>query len=646
MTTEDQSDFDDGTSPTPIENGTLLFEPSGVEHSDDEGEAPPEDEPRSRAPIYWALAALLLVAGSYGLPLIGGSDPVTPPSEATPLAPTVPIDTASRAQLRSIPSDTVRGPVNSSVRLAVRVWDRNGAPHRGATLRFTLESGDGSLREEEAEASGEGIAVSFLDLPSVPGISKIRVSLVDDGLDPAVIVAVAQPGPPDQITISGGSGQQAEVGRLLPDRAEVTVVDSLGNPIPGAIVTFQVSSGDGMSAPSQARADSLGRAGALWRLGPVEGEQTLRASVSGIERAVTFTATATPAATLEIFAAQPTAASAVTVSAVDFAIGGSHACALSDDTLRCWGDNGLGQSAPAGRFDFVAVFAGAAHSCGLNRSGIASCWGANDAGQLGDGTRDNHLAPARISTEIRFSELALGADHTCGLAGGGVPLCWGENLNGQLGDGTRIGRTAPRTVGGGLGFREIAAGWSHTCGRTVSGNTFCWGANTEGQLGDGSRVDKDQPSRVSESVSSLVAGSAHTCGIAQGGVLCWGANASGQLGDGSTTGRNQPTAVVDLPGTPVELAAGAVHTCARISDGRIFCWGQNRQGQVGDGTTETRVRPAEVTGGLRFESVRAGGAQTCGTTREGTRYCWGLNLSGQLGDGTRSNRSTPTAVRN
>ncbi|MDA0329875.1 MAG: hypothetical protein O2958_12820 [Gemmatimonadetes bacterium] len=202
----------------------------------------------------------------------------------------------------------------------------------------------------------------------------------------------------------------------------------------------------------------------------------------------------------------------------------------------------------------------------------------------------------------------------------------------------------PRTVGGGLAFRRLTAGWNHTCGLTASGNAFCWGLNSQGQLGDGSRLDRLVPTLVRGAVETLVAGSAHTCGISQEQVLCWGGNSFGQLGDGSADDRSQPVEVEGLPGPPTHLAAGAVHTCALVAGGRAYCWGQNLQGQLGDGTTQNRAQAVAVTSEMTFSNIHAGGALTCATAIDGGLYCWGLNQSGQVGDGTRVSRSVPTRV--
>jgi len=92
------------------------------------------------------------------------------------------------------------------------------------------------------------------------------------------------------------------------------------------------------------------------------------------------------------------------------------------------------------------------------------------------------------------------------------------------------------------------------------------------------------------------------------------------------------------------LAAGAVHTCAVLTDRTAYCWGQNLHGQLGDGTTQNRSSPAAVSGGVEFVALFAGGGLTCGFGRDGSEYCWGLNQSGQLGDGSRTNRASPVLV--
>ena len=127
--------------------------------------------------------------------------------------------------------------------------------------------------------------------------------------------------------------------------------------------------------------------------------------------------------------------------------------------------------------------------------------------------------------------------------------------------------------------------------------------------------------------------------------MCWGENRFGQLGDGSTDGRAQPGPVQGLPSPPTQIVAGAVHSCALVADGSAHCWGQNLHGQLGNGSTQNSTGAVAVAGGIRFRSIHAGGALTCGFSDDGSQYCWGLNQNGQLGDGTRDSRSTPTLVQ-
>jgi alpha-tubulin suppressor-like RCC1 family protein len=117
------------------------------------------------------------------------------------------------------------------------------------------------------------------------------------------------------------------------------------------------------------------------------------------------------------------------------------------------------------------------------------------------------------------------------------------------------------------------------------------------------------------------------------------------LGDGSTEGRPQAVAVQGLSTPARQVVAGAVHSCALLTDGSAYCWGQNLHGQLGDGTTTNRSTAVAVQGGIQFRSLHAGGALTCGFTAAGAEHCWGFNQNGQLGDGTRENRPVPTEVR-
>lgn len=355
--------------------------------------------------------------------------------------------------------------------------------------------------------------------------------------------------------------------------------------------------------------------------------------------------------------------------------GDYHSCgATVAGAAYCWGradfgmlgNNTIASSsvrpvAVAGGQLFAVLTAGDLHTCGLNTTGSAFCWGLNDRGQLGDGTTTNRSAPVAVSGGLSFSALSASGkaqlgSHTCGRVSNGDVYCWGYNTAGQLGDGSTTQRTSPVKTSGGLSFASVTAGGFHTCGLTGSGVAYCWGLNDSGQLGDGTQTQRLAPVPVSGGLSfaSLNAGGDHTCGVTTAGAAyCWGANfLYGQLGDGTTTRRTSPVLVTGGQ-TFTTASAGGLHSCAFKSDGAAFCWGDNFHGQLGDGSNTVRTAPVAVTGGLAFVQLIAGsggaggvgnGAHTCGLTASGAAYCWGLNDRGQLGDGTQTNRSAPVRV--
>jgi alpha-tubulin suppressor-like RCC1 family protein len=251
--------------------------------------------------------------------------------------------------------------------------------------------------------------------------------------------------------------------------------------------------------------------------------------------------------------------------------------------------------------------------------------------------------------------VSAGGTHTCGIRTSRRLYCWGSDSRGQLGDGgTNTDRSVPTEVyGGQTDWASVSAGGGHTCARRTNGRLYCWGSDFNGALGDGLLlIDRTTPSQVSGHTTnwaSVDAGEAHTCARRTSGRLyCWGSNSSGQLGDGTRTNRSVPIQVIQRTGFATDwigVSAGGFHTCARKTNGRLYCWGFNGAGQLGDGTTDTRGYADEVSGGQTdWAGVTAGRNHTCARKTNGRLYCWGFNFNGQLGDETRTSRSVPTEV--
>jgi len=300
----------------------------------------------------------------------------------------------------------------------------------------------------------------------------------------------------------------------------------------------------------------------------------------------------------------------------------------------------------------VAVGAGGSHTCALTTGGGVQCWGDNTSGQVGDGTTTNRSTPEAVTgLTSGVGAIATGSSHTCALTTGGGVQCWGDNTHGQVGDDTTMSRLTPVTVTGlTSGVAAVTAGAFHTCALTTGGGVQCWGDNTYGQLGDGTLTQQRWTpvavTGLTHGVAAVTAGAFHTCALTTStGMQCWGANWNGQLGDGTTTNRSTPMAVTGLTSGVTAVAVGGFHTCTLVASGEVQCWGDNAFGQLGDGTTTQRLTPVAVTGLTSgVAAVAAGSRHTCAVTTGGEVQCWGNNTDGELGDGTTTERLTPVAV--
>lgn len=341
----------------------------------------------------------------------------------------------------------------------------------------------------------------------------------------------------------------------------------------------------------------------------------------------------------------------------------NFACALRcDGSVWCWGANDFGQlgdgtttarATPAPVRGLggpaTAIAAGYDHACAVVR-GALRCWGYNTDGALGDGTReDRHLPVSVTGLDGPVTEVAGGGLHTCARLEGGALRCWGQNQYGALGDGSNLNRTTPRAVVALNGVADaLTLGQYSTCARTTVGDVRCWGFNAFGVLGDGSMNHRDTPQPVAlpEPARAVSLLANHVCAaLDAGAVWCWGYNVDGALGDRTTTTRLRPVAVRGLDVAAVTVTVGGRHSCIANSEGALRCWGGNERGQLGDGSTTRRLDPVAVVdlGGAAV-MIGAGGSSTCAALRDGRVRCWGANDDGQLGDGTTRDATTPVTV--
>jgi alpha-tubulin suppressor-like RCC1 family protein len=381
--------------------------------------------------------------------------------------------------------------------------------------------------------------------------------------------------------------------------------------------------------------------------------------------------------------------------------GKSFTCAVvsTDGGVWCWGSDTDGKIGNNGTNDSPVptrvvktggspavtgagqVSAREDHACALV-SGAVWCWGDNLNGELGnnDGTHTNSSVAVQVkavggtSTLSGATQISAGKDHNCALISGGGIDCWGGDYDGQLGNNSFNPSDYPVQVSGISTAAGLSAGLTHTCALLSDHSLDCWGDNVYDQLGIGKLGHSATPISVSgiTDASAVSSGFDHACAIRSGGtVWCWGRNYNGQLGNNSTTDSSTPVQVKGAGGTGFltgvsQISAGGSHTCALILDdpinhpengGKVWCWGSDGNGELGNGYTTDSPTPAQVVIGPlpgtaaldHVIQISAGGSHTCALSQGETVSCWGRNYEGQLGNGAvihtlGSDKSTPVSV--
>lgn len=360
-----------------------------------------------------------------------------------------------------------------------------------------------------------------------------------------------------------------------------------------------------------------------------------------------------------------------TAAVASVAAGDLHSLAVvSGGSTYAWGSNSAGQlgigtvedaevptrvDAPKG-VTFTAVDANAEHSLALGSDRNAYAWGRGAAGQLGNGATENALAPALVNVPdgVTFTAVAAGYSHSLAIGSDGNVYAWGRDNYGQLGNGASGDALTPELVEApdGVTFTAIAAGYYHSLAVGSDGHVYAWGSNFSGQLGNGATEDALVPTPVDTpegvTFSTVAAGSYHSLALgSDGNTYAWGQNKYGQLGNGTQTGSNVPTRVHAPQGVAFSVvSAGENHVLAIGSDGNLYAWGGNTFGQFGNGSTASTSVPAKVDTpeGVVVAGVAAGWGHSVLVGSHGDAYASGWNAMGQLGNGGDASSAVPLAV--
>jgi alpha-tubulin suppressor-like RCC1 family protein len=372
--------------------------------------------------------------------------------------------------------------------------------------------------------------------------------------------------------------------------------------------------------------------------------------------------------------------------------GTAHTCAIDNtNAAYCWGAgaNGrLGNNAAtdqkipakvvtAAGQTWKFISAGSFHTCAIDNSNDAYCWGMGGVGQLGNSTTTDRAAPVKVVSKAgqTWKSISAGAQYACAIDNSDDAYCWGTGGNGRLGNNTAPNVQATPvqvTPSPGQTWKAISAGLQHTCAIDNSNDAYCWGLGAAGRLGNNNFNAPDQktPAKVvsvsSQSWKAISAGFQHSCGIDNNdNAFCWGNDNNAQLGNGALSGSAVPSAV-NLPRKWTEISAsrssgGGDFSCGLTSEGFFFCWGNGGAGQLGNGAitgaqanpvSNTALNPASaatvpVNLNLAIVSGRiaTGDHHACAIDSKNTAYCWGEGTKGELGNGaTPEKQTTPVKV--
>ena len=342
--------------------------------------------------------------------------------------------------------------------------------------------------------------------------------------------------------------------------------------------------------------------------------------------------------------------------------GDSHSLALKKDgTVWTWGENNYGQLGDNSTNDattsiqitnlneVVQIASGEDHSLALRSDGTVWSWGRNDYGQLGIGNVDNQPSPTQIPDLTDIIAMTSGYHFSLALHKDGTVSAWGANTDGQLGNGTTDSSDTPIHIEGLNNVIALSAGSSHSLALLSDGSVFSWGRNSYGQLGISTVDAQLTPTRVfglgNVTVTAIAAGDQHSLALLSNGLIyTWGRNSDGQLGDSTDDHRSTPVLVSGIT-SATTITTGDSHSSALLGDGTVWSWGYNNGGQLGDGSTIESPTPVKVSGLSNITSLISGQWHSLAQSSDGTIYAWGYNGRGQLGDETLMNRSTPVAVR-
>jgi alpha-tubulin suppressor-like RCC1 family protein len=326
---------------------------------------------------------------------------------------------------------------------------------------------------------------------------------------------------------------------------------------------------------------------------------------------------------------------------------------------------------------WTAVTVGTNNVCAIATDATAWCWGQDSNGQLGNGAvvTAAQPSPSPVDTSGTIPDtwvaIAAGDFHTCAIGADGTAWCWGADGAGELGNGAALSGNQPSPTAvdttGAIpdAWTAISAGDDYVCAIAADATAWCWGNDSIGKLGDGAVLTGNQPSPsrvdttgpIPDTWAAITAASDETCAIgADATAWCWGHDGDGELGNGAALTGPQPSpSRVDttgtIPDTWTAISIAPSHACAIAADGTAWCWGGDFAGRLGNGPLLTAEQPSpspvDTAGPIpdAWTAISAGTSSTCAIAAGGGIRCWGSDFGGRLGNGPVLSADQPSPSR-